>query len=122
MRLNIDFPDWEYIRFKNRVGDGNMSNYIREIVRLTNKGVSQEDIAEREQDIIVLRERVEKLKDEVKIAKGVYDEVVNTLRLAESDLKASEISTRIQETENQKEKDAEHDIKLNTYKDRLGDI
>lgn len=99
-----------------------MSNYIREIVRLTNKGVSQEDIAEREQDIIVLRERVEKLKDEVKIAKGVYDEVVNTLRLAESDLKASEISTRIQETENQKEKDAEHDIKLNTYKDRLGDI
>jgi hypothetical protein len=121
MRINLEVPEWVYFQFKQQVGEGNMSSYIRDFVLLTIKGEDYQTILEKETDKQALKVRVEEAKDQAKLLKTAYEEAEHTLACAMSDLKNYEMFVNTKKMEQDKDTKIEDDIKFNTMRDRVGD-
>jgi hypothetical protein len=122
MRLNLEVPDWVYVQFRQKIGEGNMSSYVRDFLLLSINGEDYKTILERETDKQALIERVDKLKEEVNIVKALFDEAVNNLKCAETDLRNMDLFLNTKKLQDEKDKKMQDDIKFNTMKEHLGEM
>jgi hypothetical protein len=126
MRFNAEIPDWIYLGFRNKVGTGNMTNVIQNIMlNLITTGKNQ-DLIEMKANLELLNQRKIDAQQSFGFVEIQYKEAQQTLESANRDILTLETLIKEKEAKLQKEIEEheriEDEIKFNTMKDRMSDM
>jgi DNA-directed RNA polymerase beta' subunit len=124
MRLNVDLPDWLYLKFKHKLGKTTMSSNIKNYI-LFSTGEGSQDLEEMKTNLELLNKRLADAEEQVGLIWIQYQEAVQTRDITKQDVASMEMivaeKAKLLEDESMKQKEVEEDIKFNTMKQHLGD-